>query len=258
MLLHCTDDGPGPVVVLLHGFPLDHTMWDAQRGRIGSVYRVLCPDLRGHGQSPLGDDGASVDAMADDVLETLDHLGLSGPVVLGGLSMGGYVALSIAARHPERLRGLMLINTRSAADTPETARVREGLAQIVESSGQVDPVVGTMLPKLLAPGTAAARPDLAQATSAVMKATAPASVAACLRGLATRPDRTADLSGITLPTLVIAGEHDQLIPRSESEQMARALPHGELVVIPDAGHLAPLENPEATNAAILKYLGSLG
>lgn len=258
MLLHHSDDGPGPVVVLLHGFPLDHTMWNAQRGRIGSVYRLICPDLRGHGQTPAPDGVYEVDAMADDVLETLDHLGVTGPVVLGGLSMGGYVALSIAARFPERIRGLLLLNTRSAADTPETARIREGLAQIIESTGQTDQVVGTMLPKLLAPGTAETRPDLYAELGRVMKATSPRAIVGCLRGLAIRPDRTPDLPSITVPTLVLAGDRDQLIPLEESERMAKALPHGHLSVIQGAGHLAPLEQPEPTNAALLEFLERLG
>ena len=258
MRLHHSDDGPGPVVVLLHGFPLDHTMWNAQRGRIGSVYRLIGPDLRGHGQTPAPEGVYEVDAMADDVLETLDGLGLTGPIVLGGLSMGGYVALSIAARCPERLRGLLLINTRSAADTPETARIREGLAQIVESTGQIDQVVGTMLPKLLAPGTAEARPDLYAELGRVMKATSPRAIVGCLRGLANRPDRTPDLARMDVPTLVLAGDRDQLIPLDESKRMADALPHGHLVVVPDAGHLAPLEQPEATNAALLEFLDRLG
>src|SRR3954468_10571235 len=131
MLLNYTDDGPGPVVVLIHGFPLDLSMWDSQRTTIGSMYRVIAPDLRGHGRSAAPEGIYPIDDMADDVVEMLDALRIGEPVVVGGLSMGGYVALSLAARYPKRLRGLMLINTRAVADSPEAARVREDLAQQV-------------------------------------------------------------------------------------------------------------------------------
>src|SRR3954471_9509993 len=123
MLLNYSDDGPGPVVVLLHGFPLDHTMWESQIQTLGSIYRVIAPDLRGHGRSAAPDGIYPIDDMADDVVEMLDALRISEPVVVGGLSMGGYVALSLAARYPKRLRGLMLMNTRAGADSPEAARV---------------------------------------------------------------------------------------------------------------------------------------
>src|SRR3954469_20533215 len=116
MLLNYADDGPGPVVVLIHGFPMDLSMWEAQRGTLGSMYRVIAPDLRGHGRSAAPEGIYPIDEMADDVVEMLDALRITEPVVVGGLSMGGYVALSMAVRYPKRLRGLMLFNTRAGAD----------------------------------------------------------------------------------------------------------------------------------------------
>ncbi len=257
MQLNYSDDGPGPVVVLLHGFPLDHTMWDAQRTSLGSIYRVIAPDLRGHGESAAPEGVYTIDGMADDVIELLDDLGIHEPVVLGGLSMGGYIALSIAIRYPTRLRGLMLINTKASADTPETARIREELAREVESSGSGNSVVSTMLPKLFAPITKERHPELIERMHKVMSRTTTRSLAGCLRGMAIRPDRTADLSKIAIPTLVIAGSDDQLIPLEESQRMADRLPRSRFVVIPGAGHLAPLENPATTNDAILSFLNSL-
>ncbi len=141
MLLAYDDVGPGPVVVLLHGFPLDRSIWSHQRSSLGSIYRLILPDLRGHGTSAAPDGVYTVDEMADDVLELLDALQITEPVVIGGLSMGGYLALSIADRHPERLKALMLLNTRSSADTPEGVRVRTELAQQVEASGDTKEVV---------------------------------------------------------------------------------------------------------------------
>jgi len=258
MLLNYSDDGPGPAVILLHGFPLDHTIWDYQRGSIGSTYRVICPDLRGHGETAAPEGIYTIDGMADDVIELLDALGLVQPLVLGGLSMGGYVALSIAERFPHRLRGLMLFNTRAGADTPETARVREDLAQIVESSGSVAAVAETMVPKLLAPSTRDRRPDLVEKVGAMVTRTVPRAVAGALRGMAIRPDRTGVLPSLRLPTLVMAGADDLLIPLDESRRMAAAIPGASLVVVPDAGHLAPLENPAVADEAILQFLGSIG
>lgn len=257
MLLNYSDDGPGPVVVLLHGFTLDLTVWDTQRETLGSIYRVIAPDLRGHGRSAAPEGIYPIDDLADDVVELLDSLKISEPVVLGGLSMGGYVALSIAVRYPKRLRGLMLVNTRAAADSPETAQVREQQARQIDATGDVTPVVAMMLPKLFGPTTQTRRGDLVERTGAVMRQTPARGVSGSLRGMANRPDRTADLRRIALPTLVMAGEADAMIPVEESRRMACALPNAELAIIPDAGHLAPLENPGAANAAILRFLGSL-
>ncbi len=258
MLLNYTDDGPGPVVVLLHGFPLDHSMWDYQRGSIGSIYRVICPDLRGHGKTAAPEGIYTIDAMADDVIETIEALEIDEPFVLGGLSMGGYVALSIAVRYPTRLRGLMLMDTRAGADTPETARVREELARDVESTGSVASVVASMLPKLFAPTTHERRPDLVARMEEVMTRTPARAVAGALRGMAVRPDRTPELPQIAIPTLVLAGSDDQLISSEESRRLAASLPQARLVLVPEAGHLAPFENPAPVDGAILEFLKTLG
>jgi 3-oxoadipate enol-lactonase len=257
MLLAYEDYGPGPVVVLLHGFPLDRTIWGAQLTTLGARYRVIAPDLRGHGETAAPEGIYPIDAMADDVLELLDALQLAEPVVLGGLSMGGYVALSLAVRHPERWRGLMLVNTRSGADAPEAARAREELARQVEAAGTAEPAVASMLPKLFCESTRTRRADAIARVREQMSRTPARAVAGALRGMAQRPDRTGDLARIAVPTLVLAGAEDQLIPLDESRRMAEAIPRAQLVVLPEAGHLAPLENPAASNAAMLKFLDAL-
>jgi pimeloyl-ACP methyl ester carboxylesterase len=257
MRLAFSDDGPGPVVVLLHGFPFDRTMWSHQRSSIGSIYRVIAPDLRGHGSSAAPDGLYSVDEMADDVLELLDDLQIFEPVVFGGLSMGGYLALSIAVRHPERVRALILINSRAAADTPETAEIREQVASQIESTGDTGPFVDSMLPKLFAKQTFNRRPALVARMHSRMAGTSPRAIVGTLRGLAIRPDRMPDLSKIVAPTLVLAGAEDQLIPLEESERMVGLLPDARLKTIPDSGHLAPLENDPATDSAILGFLEGL-
>jgi 3-oxoadipate enol-lactonase len=257
MLLAFDDVGPGPVVVLIHGFPFDRSMWSHQRSSVGSIYRLILPDLRGHGTSAAPDGIYTVDEMADDVLELLDALQIEEPVVIGGLSMGGYVALSIAARHPERLKALMLINTRASADSPEAARVREELARQVEATGDTEPVVAAMLPKVFAKATFEHHPELVARMHGRMARTPARAIVGTLRGLAIRPDRTGDLPGINVPTLVLAGQSDALIPLEESESMARHIPGARLVVVPEAGHMAPVENYHATDAAILEFLQSL-
>jgi pimeloyl-ACP methyl ester carboxylesterase len=257
MLLAYDDYGPGPVVVLLHGFPLTRKIWRAQETSLGSMYRVIAPDLRGHGESAAPEGVYTVDTMADDVIELLDVLQITSPVVLGGLSMGGYVALTLMARYPQRFRGLMLIDTRATADTPEAARTREELARTVETTKSTKQVVDAMLPKLFSDETRMKRADLIPPVKAAMERTPPRGVAGALRGMAQRPDRTAMLASITVPVLVLVGAHDAITPVEESRTMAAALPNAQLVVIPGAGHLAPLENSEAANAAMLGFLGKL-
>lgn len=258
MLLAFDDYGPGPVVVLLHGFPLSRKMWGSQESSVGSTYRVIAPDLRGHGETAAPDGVYTMDAMADDVIELLDAMQLREPLVVGGLSMGGYVALSLVLRYPERVRGLMLMDTRATADTPEAAKNREDLARTVETSNSVGHVVDAMLPKLFAPKTAERRADRVEQVRAMMERTPARGVAGALRGLAARPDRTAALGQITVPTLVLVGAEDVITPPDEATKLVRGLPNAQLVVVPEAGHLAPLENPGAANTAILEFLAGLG
>ncbi len=258
MQLAYHDNGTGSVVVLLHGFPLDRSLWKAQVAGLQGRYRVIVPDLRGHGDSPSPAGSYPMEAMADDVAGLLEALKIGEPVVLGGLSMGGYVALAFAARYADRLRGLMLINTKASADSPEAAQGRETQAKEVEAAGSADPVVDKMIPKLFAESTRKQRPEVIEVVVEQMRKTSVDGVAGALRGMALRPDRTTDLAGIKVPTLVLTGEEDQLIPIEESRRMMETLPKGELIVIPKAGHLTPLENPEATTTAILKYLDALG
>ena len=257
MQLDFDDDGPGPVVVLLHGFPMDRSIWSHQRSSIGAIYRLITPDLRGHGRTAAPDGIYSIDAMADDVIETLDALQLTEPLVLGGLSMGGYVALSIAERYPDRIKALILTNTRAAADTPEAAAKREQNAHWVESSGDIEPVIAAMIPKLFAESTVKNHPEVVKKLHQHMSRTVPRAVVGALRGMAARPDRTDFLSRIAVPTLVIAGIEDAVVPPAEARAMAKAIPSGHFVEVPHAGHLAPLENHQATDAAILGFLESL-
>ena len=257
MDLAYADEGPGPVVVLLHGFPVSRAMWDEQLAGIGSVYRVIAPDLRGFGESPVPEGVYTMDAMADDVVELLETLEIAGPVVVGGLSMGGYVALSLAVRYPTRVRALMLMDTRAGADTAEAAEGREATARAVLAADSAAAVAASMLPRVFSKTTLEQRPERVEPIKAIMEQTAPIGVAGALRGMACRPDRRGDLAKIAVPTLIIVGEEDVITPPAEAEAMAEAIPNARLEVIPQAAHMAPYENPSATNAVILRFLQSL-
>jgi pimeloyl-ACP methyl ester carboxylesterase len=257
MLLAFTEQGSGPVVVLLHGFPLSRVMWAQQLKTLSESYRVIAPDLRGHGESPAPDTAYTMDLMADDVVELLDGLGVVEPVVVGGLSMGGYVALAMALKHPGRVRALMLIDTKAAADSPEAAKTREETAQAVLKAGNSGAVVAAMIPKLFGKTTREQYPDRIGPLKADMEKTSASGVAGALRGMAIRPDRREQLADVAVPTLVIVGEEDVIAPPDEARAMAEALPNGRLEIVPDAGHLAPYENPEAVDRVILGFLQGL-
>jgi len=258
MRLAFTDRGAGPVVVLLHGFPLSRAMWDRQVEALSANYRVIAPDLRGHGESPAPDGAYTMESMADDVVDLLDGLGIEDPVVLGGLSMGGYVSLALTLKNPARVRGLMLLDTKAEADSTEAAEGREKSAKAVLEAGNPGSVVEAMVPKLFAEATIKKNPALVESFRTLMNKTPAAGVAGALRGMAVRPEQTGRLGEIKIPTLVIVGEHDAITPPDGARRMADALPAGKIEVIPGAGHLAPCENPEAVNAAILKFLSGLG
>ena len=256
MRLAYDEAGAGELVVLLHGFPLSRRMWSEQLRGLSARYRVVAPDLRGHGETPVADGVATMEAMADDVLELVDQLGVRDRFVLGGLSMGGYVALAFARRHPERLRGLILLDTRAAADTPEAAMTRVKTAQVVLAMG-VTTVVDSMLPRLFGQPALVHHLDRVQAIKSIMERTRPEGVAAALKGMACRADSRPELARISVPTLVLVGDVDVITPPAESELMARSIPGARLAVIPGAGHMAPVEEPEIVNQVLLDFLGVL-
>jgi len=258
MRLAFVDEGPGPVVVLLHGFPLSSAMWKEQVNGVGSMYRIIAPDLRGHGDSPAPAGAYTIDEMADDVIELLDHLGLAEPVVIGGLSMGGYVALSLVARYPARVRGLMLMDTRAAADTPEAAQKREETARAVIEAGNLRSLVEAMIPRLFAKKTIEERPERVAWLSETMERNTPRGMAGALLAMGSRPDRRDDLARIKVPTIVMVGEEDAITPPNEALALADAIEGARLEVIANAGHMAPYENPAVANAVMLRFLDSLG
>src|SRR4051794_390064 len=202
----CDDIGRGIPVVLLHGFPFDRTMWADQVEALKDRYRVITPDLRGLGESSLQGEEAGMEDMARDVAGLLDHLGLE-RVVIGGLSMGGYVALAFHRLYPLRVRALVLADTRAQADTDEAKNIRYQQAQTITNDG-MKPIAERMTPRILAPHTLEDRKDIVDRVRRMMTATPPLGAAAALRGMAARTDHVIRLPQILAPTLIIVGDED--------------------------------------------------
>ncbi len=253
------DEGAGDqAVVFVHGFPFQASMWEPQIPvAIQAGRRVIAPDLPGFGSSDVPTDRSaySIDRYADLVAALVGELGL-GEVVLVGLSMGGYIALAVARRHPEVLAGLVLADTRADRDTPEGRQNRSDQQALVEERGDVTPLVDGLLTKVLAeagPRHAEVRATLGD----MMRSTAPAGWIGALEAMKQRGDQSDLLPSISVPTLVVVGESDTLAPVDVAEAMAKAIPGARIEVVPDAGHVANLENPEVFNRAFSEFLTTL-
>jgi 3-oxoadipate enol-lactonase len=247
------DRGSGPVLLFVHGFPLDNTMWQAQIDEFSQRYRVLAPDLRGFGQSTLGNGPVTMRRYADDLAGLLDRLDVRDKIVFCGLSMGGYIAWQFWQKYAERLAGLVLCDTRAVADTPQAKTGRAELAARVIAEGP-QAAADAMLPKLLGAESQRDHPAAVAETRAAILRSSPSGIAAALDGMANRPDASDMLAGINVPTLVIVGEHDKLSPPAEMRGIAEKIPGAQFVLIPAAGHMSPLENPGAFSAALIRFL----
>jgi 3-oxoadipate enol-lactonase len=251
MALAFTDIGTGPPLVLLHAFPLDRGMWEPQWTALSGKLRIIAIDLPGFGGSAV-DPGFTVDTAADQVADLLDSLKLA-KVALGGLSMGGYVALAFSRRHASRLTHLILADTRSEPDDAAGKENRTRLIKLTEEFGP-SKVYEVMLPKVLTAGTQANKPKIVEfARVLAAKQTGPGVIGG-LTALRDRPDATPDLVKIAVPTLIIVGEEDAITPPPLSEAMSKRIAGSTLVRIPEAGHLSNVENPAAFNNAIAGFL----
>lgn len=242
----------GPVLVLLHAFPLNRAMWEPQMTDLCVDFRTVALDFRGFGESDAPDGPYSMEMLADDVKGLLDHLAVE-RVVLCGLSMGGYVALAFYRKYRELVQALVLADTRAGADPPE---VRQGRYQMMEIARREGPpaVAERMLPRLLAPITFERDPALVERVRKMMEAAPTTGLVGALAGMAERPDSTGLLPQIACPTLVVVGEHDAPAPPAEARTMAEAIPRARLEVIPEAGHLSNLEQPETFNQFLRDWL----
>ncbi|RLS55194.1 MAG: alpha/beta fold hydrolase [Planctomycetota bacterium] len=247
--------GFGPVVLLIHGFPLDHTMWREQIEELSTTFRVIAVDLPGFGKSfvPVGD--LTIERLADWIAEFLDVTGIQEPVTVGGLSMGGCVALQFALRFPSRLSRLILCDCRAMADSTEVQKTRHETADRALREGPGF-LAEAMPARLFAARTRESQPTVVKNTQDVIRQTAPEGAAGGSRALANRADVRGRLNEIRCPTLLIVGAEDMISTVDEMRTMAEALSAGTLVEIPGAGHMAPLEVPEIVNAAIQNWLAA--
>lgn len=246
-------------LIFIHAFPLSAEQWLPQLARVPAGWRFIAPDLRGfRGTTGIAYQDAhlldaTIDDYAADILALMDHLELK-TAALCGLSMGGYVAMAVAARAPQRVPALVLADTRMTADTPEQQAGRDAMRSVVLRDGP-SAVATKMLPALLGPVTMRDQPELADVVRALIEANRAEAIAGALGVLKARPDRSAVLAAFARPALVICGADDALTPVADAEAMARTLPQATQVVIPHAGHLSNLEQPVAFNAALTAFLG---
>ena len=234
--------GTGLPLIFLHAFPLNRTMWAPQEEALSSQFRVITVDLRGHGESDAPLWHYTLDQAADDISALMDHLSIR-QAVLVGLSMGGYILFSFYRRYPDRVKGLVLADTKAQADTPDGRDARFQMAQIANQQGSTA-IADLMLPKLLSPDTITTKPDLVRTIRSMIEGNQISGIAGDLMAMAERPDSTPLLETITCPTHIIVGERDQATPPSEAKFMADRIPHARLTVIPDAAHLANVEQPD--------------
>lgn len=256
--VRCLEAGEGDCLVLIHAFPLSADQWQPQLAAPPPGWRVVAPDLRGfRGPGPPGTGGApmgatSIDEYAADIVALLDRLEVDRAVV-AGLSMGGYIAFGLVRIAPERVRGLVLADTRPQADSDETRARRRHMLARLEQVG-VAGVADDLLPTLVGRTTLGERPAVVARVRALIEANAPEAIAAAVHALIGRPDSTPLLPQIRVPTLVIVGEEDTLTPPDVAEAMHRAIAGSALAVIPSAGHVSNLEHPEAFTLSLAAFL----
>jgi 3-oxoadipate enol-lactonase len=246
------DVGLGSPVVLIHGYPFNRSLWTEQVQALSSRYRVVTPDLRGFGESDSSEGPVTMNQMAQDVAKLMDQLGID-HAVIGGLSMGGYVALAFAKQFPSRVKALILADTRAQGDTEEGKQTRSQTAEKALSEGMAG-IADAMLPKLLTPETVSKRPEVVKRVRDMMLKTKPQGAASALLGMAQREDLSEFISTIAVPTMVIVGREDAITPVGDSEKMESKIQPSHLVVLDNAGHVSNLEQTEHFNYALVKFL----
>jgi 3-oxoadipate enol-lactonase len=252
------DTGPPDAlpIVLIHGFPFSHEMWSPQIGFLRNQFRVIAYDLRGHGLSGIGDGQYMLEFFVDDLLGLLDHLKIQ-KAVLCGLSMGGYIALRSIERNPERVAGLILADTQARADSDEAKLKRAAAIRSVKIDG-VKAYAEGFVKSVFAPQTFIGNKAAVEKIKQIIEKNESLGICGALLALASRTDTTEAVSCIKVPTLILVGEHDVLTPPSASQDMSIRIPRSDFHVIPNAGHLSNIENPEEFNKHVASFLLGLG
>ena len=250
-----SDQGTGLPIVFLHAFPLNRTMWAGQEHALSSQFRIITIDLRGHGESDAPLWRYTLEQSADDVRVLLDHLSIRQAVFVG-LSMGGYILFAFYRKYADRVNGLVLADTRAQADTAEG---RDGRFQMAQTAHKAGPsaIADLMIPKLLSPMSIQTKLDLVQHVRAMIQGNQISGIAGDLMAMADRPDSVTLLSQITCPTQIIVGDLDQATPPSDAELLANRISNARLAVIPQAAHLANLEQPETFNRIVASFASEL-
>jgi pimeloyl-ACP methyl ester carboxylesterase len=248
------DTGDGPAVLLLHAFPLDASQWDHEVAALSGRYRCLRPDAFGCGLSPAPPEDMTLDGVAVAILGALDDRGISSVVVVG-LSMGGYTAMALLRQAPQRVRALVLADTRATADGDAARADRLAMARSVRSEG-VEGIVEATVERLLAPRSRGEF-HISDPVRGRIRRCTPEGVAACQEAMAARPDSTATVSAVRVPTLLICGEEDSVTPPGEMREMSAVIAGSRLEVIPGAGHISNLEQREHFDALLGDFLDEL-
>ena len=245
----------GLPLVMVHGFPFNHSMWDDQMMALPQDIRAVAFDLRGFGESEVGDGQYSIEFFVDDLIGLLDHLGIAEAVICG-LSMGGYITLRAAERHPDRVRALVLCDTRSEADPNEGRIKRADSVRSVKKNG-VKPFADQFVRSVLAPATLERQPAIVKRVRSIVEGNTPLAICGALLAMAARTDTTPSLAAIKVPTLILVGEHDKLTPPSAAKTLHERIAGSQLSVIPEAAHLSNMENTSSFNEHLVKFLKSL-
>jgi len=248
--------GDGPPVVLLHPFPVNHEFWLPVAEALGTLYRVILPYLRGHGDSEVGEGPATMDKHAADIAAVMDDAG-AGRAPLVGVSIGGYALFEFWRKHRGRVAALGLCNTKAPADSGEARAGRLQAANDVLERG-TEPFFESMVPRLLGKSTRETRPDLVEGALRMMRKMSPEDVAQVQRGMAARPDSMDTLKTINVPTLLVTGDEDILTGVNEAELMRQHISGSQLRVISRAGHYAGWERPEELGDVLRQFLSQLG
>jgi pimeloyl-ACP methyl ester carboxylesterase len=253
VLIAYEQHGSGYPILFIHGYPLHRGLWQDQWIALADTAQVIVPDLRGHGESGSSSAPHTMDNFAHDCFDLLDKLAITKPPLVCGLSMGGYIAMAMLRMHPERIAGLILTATRSAADTTDAKVKRDKTILLAQTQG-AQPIIDSMLPYLLSPITLSTSPGIVETVKMIMASISVNTIVKDLQGLRDRLDSTALLTESRKPTLILHGADDQIVPKAEAQALQHAIPDAELVIIPDAGHLPNLEQPQLFNTAIRQFI----
>jgi 3-oxoadipate enol-lactonase len=252
-----SDEGPveAPVVIFIHGFPLNKSMWDLQLAELKDEYRVIAYDIRGHGDSDAGNENFSIDLFANDLISFMDILKITKAVVCG-LSMGGYIVLNAIGNYPDRFDALILCDTQFAADTPEVKENRLAVIEHIRKNGLED-YAHASIKNLFAPVSLLSKETEIASVREMIVNTSKDSIYNTLHALAIREETSAILSDIKIPVLILVGKEDNITPLEIAESMHKKITGSQLNIIEHAGHLSNMENPFEFNYQIRKFISSV-